>query len=403
MARIGELLLAEKVITPDQLQEALEAQVVHGGRLGTNLVELGFLKETDLARVLGRQHNMPFAAGEMLPDAQAVKVADADFYDDAEVLPMRVDQTRLTVAVMSPGKPDVIDTLQFRAGRRVMQVIIPEFRMNQLLRKYAKAFRPMRPIDMNTLRPSKKKDDGQPRPADVGDLINEDDFASLYAKAVGGVAEEEAVIEGVVLEDEAPVVAGTPVPGTQAVAPPAPRPVPRPSPEPLQDPEQPPLNFAEAQALLANSSDREDIARIVLRFARSKFRRAILFNVQGDLVTGWQGMGLRVRRKAVVRIGISLREPNSFKLVRDLRSHFVGPMQLTASMEVFYKLLGGKPPATAVLMPLLVRGKPVHLLYLDMGPKLPTPPDVGELLIVSQGVTRSYEALIRQRQAQQHQ
>ncbi|MCI0672827.1 MAG: general secretion pathway protein GspE, partial [Myxococcaceae bacterium] len=52
--RLGDRLLAEKLITQEQLQEALAAQVVHGGRLGTNLVELGRLKEEDLARVLGQ-------------------------------------------------------------------------------------------------------------------------------------------------------------------------------------------------------------------------------------------------------------------------------------------------------------------------------------------------------------
>jgi hypothetical protein len=46
-----------------------------------------------------------------------------------------------------------------------------------------------------------------------------------------------------------------------------------------------------------------------------------------------------------------------------------------------------------------VRGKPVHLLYVDNGPDQLTPPDVGELLILSQSVARSYEALIRARQA----
>jgi hypothetical protein len=64
---------------------------------------------------------------------------------------------------------------------------------------------------------------------------------------------------------------------------------------------------------------------------------------------------------------------------------------------VFYKLLGGGFPTTAVLMPLLVREKLVHLLYVDQGPGELTPPDVGELLIVSQSVTRSYEALIKRR------
>jgi hypothetical protein len=101
----------------------------------------------------------------------------------------------------------------------------------------------------------------------------------------------------------------------------------------------------------------------------------------------------------VQHIGVSLREANTLKLVRDLRSHFVGPMKRTSGMDVFYTLLGGGYPTTAVVMPLLVRGKPVHLLYVDQGPGQVTPPDVGELMIVSQSVTRSYEALIRQRKA----
>ncbi len=49
--RLGELLLEEKLITADALEEGLESQVVHGGRLGTNLVELGLVSEEDVARL----------------------------------------------------------------------------------------------------------------------------------------------------------------------------------------------------------------------------------------------------------------------------------------------------------------------------------------------------------------
>jgi hypothetical protein len=207
-----------------------------------------------------------------------------------------------------------------------------------------------------------------------------------------GAAESEEVIEGVEVVEE-PVVQG------EALSDPglAPRPsisgVSSPEVEPV------PVTFAEAQALLQQSNDREDIARVVLRFARSKFRRALLLTVQGELVTGWHGLGQGIRDRAVRRIGVTLHEANTFKLVRDLRSHFVGPMKRTPGMAVFYKMLGGGHPTTAVVMPLLVRGKPVHLLYVDNGPDQLTPPDVGELLILSQSVARSYEALIRARQA----
>jgi len=299
-------------------------------------------------------------------------------------MPMRLEQHRVTVAITNPKlQLKALDDLSFKAGRRVVQVVIPEFRMNQLLRKYCDAFRPLRPIDMNTLRPSKASGEDQPKPAEVGDLINEDDFAAIYAKAAGGGAapEEEEIITGELVED-APKPSLPSMPAAEA-------------------PEAPPVSFAEAQGLLQQSADREEIARVVLRFARGKFKRTLLLSVQGDIVTGWHGMGEGVRERMVRRIGVSLREENTLKMVRDLRSHFVGPLKNSPGMDVFFKLLGGGGPKTAVLMPLLVRGKPVHMLYLDNGPGKLTPPDVGELLIVSQSVSRSYEALIRARKAAQ--
>ena len=391
MARLGELLLAEKLVQKDQLEEALETQVVHGGRLGTNLVELGFLKEPDLARVLGKQHGLPFASGEMVPDPAALALVKPQFYDDEDVLPMRLDATRLTVAVLGPAQIKATDALGFKAGKRVVTVVIPELRMNQLLRAHCKAFRPMRPIDVHALRPSKKKDEAVLTPGDTGELINEDDFAKIYAKAVdGAMQDEEEIIEGAVIEEDA--VATSPIP---APLPSAPYP-----PGVTIEKQAPPLTFAEAQKQLSTSTNREDIARTVLQFARSKFRRSLLLNVQGDLVTGWKGLGKGVTVRAVRRIGVTLREANTFKLVRDLKSHFIGPMKHTPGMDVFYELLGAGYPQTAVILPLLVRGKLVHLLYVDHGPNQLTPPDVGELLILSQSVTRSYEALIRQRKGE---
>jgi hypothetical protein len=256
----------------------------------------------------------------------------------------------------------------------VVAVVIPEFRMNQLLRAHCKAFRPIRPIDLNTLRPTKALlETKNPSAADAVGLINEDDFAKLYAHvAAGGTAEvEEEVIEGVAMEE----------------APPPP------------EPEVSPLTFAEAQKHLLGSTGREDIALTVLRFAKSKFLRAMLLNVQGPLVTGWHGIGRGVKDRNVARIGVNLKEDNTFRMVSELKSHFTGPMKKTPGIDQFYTLLGAKGvyPATAVILPLLVRGRLVHLLYVDNGPIKPTPPDVGELLILSQSVTRSYEALITAR------
>ncbi|PTL85249.1 general secretion pathway protein GspE [Vitiosangium sp. GDMCC 1.1324] len=456
--RLGELLLQENLITPEALEEALESQVVHGGRLGTNLVELGLLSEQDLARVLGKQHNVASASGEMIPDPRALELVDLSQADEKDFLPMRVDATRMSVAVINPEDIQTLDALAFKTGKRVVPVVIPEFRMNQLQRRYAKAFRAMRAIDMNAVRPTRAQQEAEKAATKGEDLMSEEEFQSLYAQALTGggtpvgaepvldlvemVAEEEVpapIVEGyvpevpvppvapppvapppvshaelllpeeqlleeapIILEPEVPAVPPAPPPRIPPVAPPPavapvrPRPqvpVVRVAPEPLSTP----LTFAEAQAELSRSSDREQVATTVLRFAMSKWKRTLLLSVQGSLVTGWRGMGQGVRESAVKRIGIGLQGPSTFRLVRDTRSHYVGPVRREAASGLFYKLLGGDYPTTAVILPLLVRGKLVHMLYVDNGPGQLTPPDVGELLILSQSVGRSYEAMIRRR------
>ncbi|ATB34372.1 general secretion pathway protein GspE [Melittangium boletus] len=417
--RLGELLLQEHLITPEALEEALESQVVHGGRLGTNLVELGMLSEQELSRVLGQQHGVASASGEMVPDPRALELVDLNDADEKDYLPMRVDATRMSVAVINPRDIETLDALAFRTGKRVVPVVIPEFRMNQLLRRHCKAFRAMRALDMNAVRPSRVKQAEAEKlapSAKAEDLISEEEFQSLYAQALKGGSEDgdEPVLDLVeVAEEEEPIVQGyvPPVVPEPVVAPPPASPVlhvpetlhleeaPRPRAPAVVERLFTPLTFADAQAELSSSSDREQVATTVLRFALGKWKRCLLLSVQGNLVTGWRGMGKRVREAAVKRIGIGLQAPSTFRLVRDTRSHYVGPVRRDAASGLFYKLLGGDYPTTAVILPLLVRGKLVHMLYVDNGPGQLTPPDVGELLILSQSVGRSYEAMIRLRKS----
>ncbi len=57
--RIGELLLKEKRITPAQLQDALNYQKTNGGKLGFNLVKLGFVKDEEITSLLSKQYGVP--------------------------------------------------------------------------------------------------------------------------------------------------------------------------------------------------------------------------------------------------------------------------------------------------------------------------------------------------------
>jgi len=60
--RLGELLVEAQIITPDQLQSALERQKKDGRRLGTLLVEEGVVTETQVTQILSQQLSVPWVS-----------------------------------------------------------------------------------------------------------------------------------------------------------------------------------------------------------------------------------------------------------------------------------------------------------------------------------------------------
>ena len=82
--RIGELLLKEKRITPEQLQEALNYQKANGGKLGFNLVKLGFVKDEEITALLSKQYGVPVDQPRAVRDRPGRHQADPG-RDRAEV------------------------------------------------------------------------------------------------------------------------------------------------------------------------------------------------------------------------------------------------------------------------------------------------------------------------------
>jgi len=57
---LGDLLVDRKKITKEQLAEALEIQKKSGARLGSVLIELGYIKESDIMEIFSQYLDMPF-------------------------------------------------------------------------------------------------------------------------------------------------------------------------------------------------------------------------------------------------------------------------------------------------------------------------------------------------------
>ena len=58
--RFGEILVAEKLITQEQVEEALQLQTESGDSLGNILLDLGYITESDTVKALSIQYQIPY-------------------------------------------------------------------------------------------------------------------------------------------------------------------------------------------------------------------------------------------------------------------------------------------------------------------------------------------------------
>ncbi|HEY4706277.1 MAG TPA: type IV-A pilus assembly ATPase PilB [Thermodesulfobacteriota bacterium] len=135
--RIGELLLRERLITPDQLKKAIDEQKKSGGRLGFNLTKLGYITEKDLTAFLSRQYGIPtidLSAQEV--DHEIVKLIPEDVAQKYQVIPVSRTGSTLVVAMADPSNIFAIDDIKFLTGYNVEPLVASDSAVKSAIEKY---------------------------------------------------------------------------------------------------------------------------------------------------------------------------------------------------------------------------------------------------------------------------
>jgi len=135
--RIGELLVREGLITPDQLAIALEDARTNNCRVGYSLIKLGFVAEEELTIRLARQfHVPPVDLNRVEIDPRLLRLIPADLALKYLVLPLRRTGRTLTVAMANPADTRAIDGLRFATRHDIEPVIVGEYTLRKHLDKY---------------------------------------------------------------------------------------------------------------------------------------------------------------------------------------------------------------------------------------------------------------------------
>lgn len=136
--RLGELLVDAKVITPEQLEMALEEQRVLNRPLGTVLYELGFIKDEDvILDVLSRYYGVRKVDLAKFPiDSEVVKMISPDIARKHLVMPIGKKGDKLILAMIDPGNVVAIDDVRSATGMDVEPVVVSYVILMQLISRY---------------------------------------------------------------------------------------------------------------------------------------------------------------------------------------------------------------------------------------------------------------------------
>ncbi|MEG0176874.1 GspE/PulE family protein [Anaerorhabdus sp.] len=122
---IGQLLLSNDYITMDQLNDALAKQKMQPGkRLGDVLVDLGYVKEKDVLKLLSKKLNVPYIENPVFSvESDAINLIPEDLLMKSKVLPLYVREGVLFVATADPLDFYSIEDIRVATGMNVECII----------------------------------------------------------------------------------------------------------------------------------------------------------------------------------------------------------------------------------------------------------------------------------------
>jgi type IV pilus assembly protein PilB len=147
--KIGEMLIKSGIISQEQLQEALKLQKTQGGRLGFNLVKLGFVKEEDITSLLSEQYGVPAIHLEHFDiEEDVIKLIPPDLAQKHLLIPIERTGSTLTVAMVDPSNMAAIDQIRFMTSYNVEPVVASEASIRAAIEKYYGGSRDMQLKDV---------------------------------------------------------------------------------------------------------------------------------------------------------------------------------------------------------------------------------------------------------------
>jgi hypothetical protein len=438
--KLGSWLIARGKISGVQLKRALLDQSFYGGYLSSSLMKLGYLDEKTLGEYLAESFQVSYAGSSAFANipTEVLRMIPSAVASKHRLVPLAVIGRKLQVATLNPRDILVLDEVAFLTGLPVEAWVTSESHMVDALEKFYQVPRSARqtiPLadeaagepgeDFSPSLPERSSSEnppGTPRP--------DPDELGLDGRPLSAPAEE---VEGRHSSSPDPGAQSNRLPARaiprsieewhsgeaatpQEVAAPCQDPLPSPSPKggagapqsfvsaartlpsprsPLAlVPPPPPASVEEVSLRLKNSTTRDEVFEALVGFCAARFARTALFVVMQERVIGWGGRGDGFDAARIRTTLIPFETPSIFSYFRMGSDFYFGPVPELPANQQFYKDLSLTVPDRVLVVPILIKGRLIALLYGDNGTGRREEPDIALFRRVAQKASLALEILI---------
>lgn len=337
--KLGELLLSEKLITPEQLDEALKSQVIFGIKLGSSLIEHGFITDEQLCAVLSRKLGVPAVSRRLLLAARKDVLGQipAELAGKHRVIPIKIEGKKLALAMADPTDIKAVDEVAFVSGCIVYPFIAPDVYITEALSRFYEIRGDIRyvmfegDVAVKRTHSRRAKEDQKPQKIEFqvtsssGELLNIEipmefeGFANLPCDEMNDTAGIERYTVDQLSKD------------------------------------------------LAAATNREQVADAFIRYLGQEFTTVALFILRNNMAVGWKGVSSRKRLEELETFGLSLDRPSAMKGVFETGQHFAGVFDHSPENSQLLRVLGSAAGTALLVLPLAMQKKIVAAAVISSG------------------------------------
>jgi hypothetical protein len=440
MSTLGSLLVQDQIVGVTQIEQALQHQVIYGGYLSTNLLELDLISEDVLVEYAARVFGIPGISWERIMDAdrEAIKAMPWSMVKKYDVLPFQLAEDRILVAVSEPLSEETLKELAFFVHYEFEQYFLLDFRLGMgLNRYYGIPIAPRLKILQQRFVPGfqiGKSPSTVPPPKEKSTLPIEQEEVLFEIESSVGDRDDETM-QAYNLRSPSPKTQNARAAKKrdmestiqfytqkQAKARRSASGIPRTSTGRTSNvPEKPrsqdvgrdqgrygpfgveseksaipavPLDLEDAGKQLEQVKNRDEILELAVKFANQVFDYSLLLVVHGTVAQGRYSLEGTKKDRDVEDISIPLDRGGMFETVFETRSFHLGPLGITEVEEEALRQMGRKWPKNCAILPVSLRNRVILMIYGDSGDKGVRSGQVSEFVRLTRNISEAFERIL---------